>query len=75
MPDNYNYLTVKSVANMLNISAATVRRLIDHGYLSGAKKSPASNSPYMVSRASVTAYLKAYRDTNTNDNEATGATD
>ena len=71
MRDTYTYMTIKTAAHMLEVSPATVRRLIERGHLAGFKKSPGRNSPYVVARASVTAYIKAYRPTNSNGNDAT----
>lgn len=71
MRDTYAYMTVKSAAHMLEVSPATVRRLIERGHLVGFKKSPGANSPFVVSRASVTAYIKAYRPTNSSENDVT----
>lgn len=51
-------ISAKEAAEMLNISDQTVRELIRRGELEARRKTSAKQSPYLIKRASVEAYLK-----------------
>ena len=56
-----NTISTRAAAQRLQISRATVARLIQAGAIRAAKKTRARNSPYLVDAASVEAYDRARR--------------
>lgn len=53
-----DFLTVRQSAAYLQISVATIHRLIRDGILSGSKLGPAPNSPIRISSASIEKMLE-----------------
>lgn len=51
-------ISLNEAAAMLDVSRETVRRLLHSGQLAYRRKTPSAQSPYLIVRDSVEAYIK-----------------